>query len=65
MPEKVKLQLVGLDSNAFSLLGSFRTAARRQGWSDDEIKRITSVAMEGDYDHLLRTLMDHCEDEGM
>lgn len=65
MQKKVKLRLVGLDGNAFSLLGSFRTAARRQGWPDEEIKRITAEAMKGDYDHLLRILADHCEEGGM
>ena len=35
--KKVKLELVGLDGNAFFLMGAFSRAARRQGWSQPEI----------------------------
>ena len=61
--KKVKLNLVGLDGNAFSLMGAFQKAARRQGWSADEIKVILDECMSGDYDHLLATLANVCEDE--
>jgi hypothetical protein len=57
----VKLDLVGLDGNAFSLMGAFRKAARQQGWNNEEIVAVTNECMSGDYDHLLRTLMEHCE----
>lgn len=61
--KKVKLDLVGLDGNAFSLMGAFKQAARRQGWTPDEIKVVLDDCMTGDYDHLLCTLMDHTESE--
>jgi hypothetical protein len=61
--KKVKLNLVGLDGNAFSLMSAFQKAARRQGWSVEEIKPILDECMSGDYDHLLATLSDVCEDE--
>lgn len=60
--KKVKLALLGLDGNAFSLIGAFRRQARREGWTPEEIKVVTDKCMEGDYNHLLCTLMEHCED---
>ncbi len=62
--KKISLTLVGLDGNAFSLMGAFKRQAQREGWSDVEIGIVLDEAMEGDYDHLLATLIDHCEDEG-
>jgi len=62
----VKLNLVGLDGNAFNLLGHFRRAAQREGWTKDEIDAVLREATRADYDHLLRTLIEHTEpdDEG-
>ena len=63
MPDKkVKLTLVGLNGNAFALMGAFQNAAKREGWTKDEIKFVLDECMSGDYNHLLVTLMDHCED---
>lgn len=59
--KKVKLELVGLDGNAFALLGAFSRAARRQGWTSAEIDAVTRQATSGDYDNLLCVLMDHTE----
>lgn len=61
MTKKVKMELVGLDGNAFFLMGSFQKNARRQGWSSDEIKKVLDECTKGDYDHLLRTLMKNIE----
>lgn len=61
--KKVKLTLVGLDGNAFSLMGAFGKQARRDGWSKDEIDVVITKCMAGSYDELLCTLMDVC-DEG-
>jgi hypothetical protein len=55
----VNLNLVGLDGNAFNLLGQFQKQARKEGWTQDEIKAVMDEAQSGDYDHLLQTLMDH------
>ena len=57
--KKVKLKLVGLDGNAFSLLGAFRAAAKKQGWTSEEIEEVTTKAMSSDYNNLLCVLMDH------
>lgn len=62
MDKKVSLNLVGLDGNAFSLMGAFSRQARKEGWSSDEIDSVRAECMSGDYNHLLRTLMSVCED---
>ncbi len=59
---KVKLNLVGLDGNAFSLMGAFSQAARRQGWNQEEIKVVLDECVSGDYDHLLQTLIANTEE---
>jgi len=61
--KKVKLTLIGLDSNAFAIMGAFQKAARRQGWTQEEIKKVLDDAKNGDYDHFLSVIMNHCEDE--
>jgi len=61
MANKVKMELVGLDGNAFSLMGAFSKAARRQGWTSAEIKVVTDECMSGDYDNLLFTLTKNIE----
>lgn len=55
--KKVKLKLVGLDGNAFSLMGAFRKQARKEGWSPEEISFVIDKCMSGDYNNLLATLM--------
>lgn len=63
MANKVKMELVGLDGNAFSLMGAFQKNARRQGWTKEEIKSVIDDCMSGDYDHLIYTLMDNITSE--
>lgn len=60
--KKVKLKLVGLNGNAFFLMGAFQKQARREGWSKEEIDEVLNECQKSDYDHLLATLMEHCED---
>lgn len=57
----VNLELVGVDGNAFAILGVFRRQARKEGWSGQEIETVIEEAMDGDYDHLLATIMTYCE----
>lgn len=61
--KKVKLSLAEIDSNAYMLMGAFSRAARRQGWTDAEREAVLTECKAGDYDHLLQTLMEVCEDE--
>ena len=63
MADKVKMQLAGLDGNAFALMGAFSRNARRQGWTRDEIDTVLTECRSGDYDHLLCTLMDNIDDD--
>jgi len=60
--KKVKMRLVGLDGNAFSLIGAFRQNAQRQGWNKEEIQVVMKKCMSGNYDNLLRVLMEHTEE---
>ena len=56
--KKVKLKLVGLDGNAFALMGAFQRQARKEEWTPDEIKMVIDESTSGDYSHLLATLME-------
>ena len=60
--DKVQLRLVGLDGNAFSLMGAFSSAARKQGWKKADIDKVIADCMSGDYDNLLRVLMANTVD---
>lgn len=54
----VVVNLVGEDGNAFAILGRVEKALRRAGIDVDERKEFQSEATSGDYDHLLRTVME-------
>jgi len=60
--KQVKLKLVGLDGNAFSLMGAFQQKARRDGWTQEEVSEVLNECTKGDYNHLLRTLMTYCKE---
>jgi hypothetical protein len=51
------VELIGQDGNAFAILGRCARAARKAGWSDDEIRAFTDDACSGDYDNLLGAVM--------
>ena len=53
----VVLELAGIDGNAFSIMGAFRQAARRQKTPQAEIDAVLKECMSGDYDHLLVTII--------
>lgn len=59
---KVRVKLVGLDSNAFVLMAAFGDAARKQGWTREEINVVLDECKKGSYDDLLVTLMANTED---
>lgn len=56
----ITLELVGLDGNAFFLMGAFSRQARREGWTQEEIDEVLIDCKSGDYDHLLQVLVKHC-----
>jgi hypothetical protein len=59
--KRVKLELVGLDGNAFVLLGAFSGQARREGWTQEEINAVLTDVKSSNYDHLLQVLIAHCD----
>ena len=59
-PPKVHCKLVGEDGNAFAILGRFRHAARKAGWTHAQIEALVEEAKSGNYDHLLTTVSRYC-----
>ena len=59
--KKVKMTLVGINGNAFALMGAFQDQARRQGWKEDVIAKVIKECQSIDYDHLLQTLLANIE----
>lgn len=59
--KKVNLDLVGLDGNAFMLMGAFSRQAKKEGWTKEEIAEVINECKSGNYDHLLQTLLTVCE----
>jgi len=55
---KPRVQLTGVDGNAFVILGTCRVAARKAKWPPEKIKEFTDAATSGNYDHLLATCME-------
>jgi hypothetical protein len=49
-----KYDIVGIDGNAYSIMGYVAHAMREEGRTQDEIKKYQSQAMSGDYNNLLR-----------
>lgn len=62
--ELPRLRMVGEDGNAFAILGRWQQAARRVGWTSDEVSAVVKHATSGDYNHLLATVADNCEEVG-
>mgnify|MGYP001231011094 FL=1 len=55
---EITVKLVGEDGNAFSILGKVKRALRSGGVSDAEVSEFLEEATAGDYDHLLRVVMN-------
>ena len=56
---QVKVELVGQDGNAFSILGRCQKAARKAGLTPEQIDEWRKEAMSGDYDNLLRVCVEY------
>ena len=61
---QVNVQLVGLDGNAFSILGRAGKAAKTAGLDKAEIEEYMDEATSGDYNHLLSTTMAYFSTDG-
>lgn len=57
----VNLELVGVNGNAFMIMGVFGRQARKEGWTQQEIDAVLKEAKSSDYNHLLATISNHCE----
>lgn len=53
------VKLVGEDGNAFAILGRCRNAAKKAGWTEDQLTEFSTKARSGDYNNLLCTVMDY------
>jgi len=53
---KPKLELLGQDGNAFFILGKAQRVAEE---NDMDWEKIKKEAMDGNYDHLLQTMMKY------
>jgi hypothetical protein len=52
---EIKVQLVGLDGNAWSIMARVSSALKDAGVSEDEVSEYLTQSQSGDYDNLLRT----------
>lgn len=57
-----KYNLVGVDGNAFAVMGYVMRAMRQCGKSRDEIAKYQNEATSSDYDHLLGVSIDMIEE---
>lgn len=57
----VNLNLIGVNGNAFMIMGVFQRQAKREGWTQEQIDAVLKEAKSGDYNHLLATIENHCE----
>ena len=58
---KEKYDLVGIDGNAFSVMGYVARAMRNEGKTKNEIDAYYADAKSGDYNHLLSVSFDMVE----
>lgn len=54
----ITVQLIGTDGNTFAILGKVRSALRKAKVDEAEINQFMDTATAGDYNHLLRTVME-------
>lgn len=57
----INLNLVGVNGNAFMIMGVFRKQAKKEGWTPEEIDKVMVEAKSSDYNYLLATIENHCE----
>jgi hypothetical protein len=54
----IELDLVGIDGNAFAVMGAVSRQARRQGWPAEARDALLKEMTRGDYDHLLGVALE-------
>lgn len=55
---EIHVQLIGLDGNAFSILGRCQREMKKARLSQEEIQQFMNEATSGNYDHLIATCME-------
>ena len=63
MKPKIKLNLNGPGGNAIVILGICQSAAKKAGWTKEQIDAFMSEAMSGDYENLLAVVRKHFDDK--
>lgn len=58
---KPTVKLVGKDGNAFAILSACSVAAKKAGWTKEQLKEFEDKAISGDYANLLRTACEYFE----
>lgn len=58
---KAEGTLIGVDGNAFAILGYTDRQLMRAGWPREDIKQVMDTAMSGDYDNVIATCMSVLE----
>lgn len=61
MTKTEKYCLVGVDGNAYAVMGYVSRAMKETGFSKEEINKYTSEATSSDYNNLLRVSMDYID----
>lgn len=59
--KSITFDLVGINGNAYAIMGAFRKQARKENWTHQEIEAVLDEAMSSNYDHLLATIENHCK----
>ena len=57
------VRLIGMDGNAFAIMGRVRQALKNAGADKEYIDRYITEAMSGDYNHLLAVSMEYASVE--
>ena len=60
MSEKPRVQLAGLDGNAFAVMGRVRKALKNAGL-EEQIPKFLKEAQGGDYDNLLQVCLKYAD----
>jgi hypothetical protein len=61
--EKPEVRLVGMDGNAFAIMGRCASALKRAGVPANVVTEYRERSMSGDYDNLLSVACEYCEVE--
>ena len=59
--DKPHVNLTESDGNVYFIIARCRKAARRDGWSAEEIGELTAKMKAGDYDHALQVVFQNFE----